>query len=114
MLFNALLHASRFNCRCVVLMHIWPGYIYYQNFLKGGHIPSFCQDIKVVDINFKARQPIPAFTGPRNFSSCIFNIDFDGLQDLKSKLSICEDSFELVNCLTKGCYLCLKSGKQPS
>ena len=58
---------------------------------------------------------------------------FDGLQGLKSELPICEDSvkiaklfnegvlfvpkasnllkrfFELVNCLMKGCYLCLKA-----
>ena len=109
-MFNALLHASRFQCRCVVLMHIWPGYIYYQNFLKGGHILSFCQNVTKVDVNFKAHQPILAFTGPHNFRSYIFNIDFDGLQDLKTKLSSCEDKFELDNCLMEGCYLCYNPG----
>ena len=73
-----------------------------------------------------------AFTASSNFNSCIFNTDFDGLQGLKSELPICEDSFkiaklfnegvlfvpkasnllkwffELVNCLMKGCYLCLR------
>ena len=34
-LFNALLHASRFKCRCVVLMHIWVGYPPYRNLLRG-------------------------------------------------------------------------------
>ena len=91
-------------------MHFWPGYIYYQNFLKGGHLPSFCQNVTKVDVKFEARQPIPAFSGSRHYCSYIFNINFDGLQDLKSKLSSCEDKYELDNCLMEGCYMCCNPG----
>ena len=109
-LFDALLHASRFQCSCVVLMHIWPGYVHYRNLLCGGHLPSFCQNLTLVDVSFKARQPIPAFTGSRNFRSCIFNVDFNGLQDLVSMLSRCgDDDLILDKCLTSGCFLCLPS-----
>ena len=39
MLFNAILHISQFNCRAVVVMHLWPGYPPYRNLLMGGHLP---------------------------------------------------------------------------
>ena len=65
-------------------------------------------NLTLVDFSFKARQSLQAFTGPSNFRSCIFNVDFDGLQDLVSMLSSCEDiELCLDKCLTLGCFLCL-------
>merc|ERR1712243_260016 len=71
---DALTNASHFKCKVVVVMHIWEGYPPYRNFLKGGHLPSFCHNITLINIEFKASSPAPAFTGIRNFSSCIFDI----------------------------------------
>ena len=78
MLFDALTHASNFKCEVVVVMHLWQGYPPYRNFLRGGHLPKFCENIKVTKINFKADSPAPAFSGMRNFSLCILNIKFSG------------------------------------
>ena len=41
MLFNAIQHISQFNCRVVVVMHLWIGYPPYRNFLLGGHLTIF-------------------------------------------------------------------------
>ena len=78
MLYNALTHASHYKCEVVVVMHLWQGYPPYRNFLRGGHLPTFCKNIKLAQIDFKAGSPAPAFTGLRNFSSCFFNISFTG------------------------------------
>ena len=63
MLYDALLHASQFNCKVVVVMHLWAGYPPYKNILLGGHLPSFCKKAKIDMINFKAWSLAPAFTG---------------------------------------------------
>ena len=78
MLYDALTHASHFKCKVVVVMHIWKGYPPYKNLLRGGHLPSFCHNVTLTKIDFKACSPAPAFTGIRNFSSCIFDIEFTG------------------------------------
>ena len=67
MLFDALLHTSYFNCKVVAVMHLWAGYPSYRNLLLGGHLPSFCENLKVTKIDFKAWSPAPAFSGVRNF-----------------------------------------------
>ena len=82
MLFDALLHASYFKCKVVVVMHLWAGYPPYKNLLLRGHLPSFCENVKVTKIYFKAWSPAPAFSGVRNFQSAIFNIAFSGNIDL--------------------------------
>ena len=51
MLYNALTHASQFNCKVVVVMHIWQGYPPYKKFLRGGHLPYFCTDIKLTHLH---------------------------------------------------------------
>jgi hypothetical protein len=104
MLFDALTHASHFKCKVVVVMHIWEGYPPYKNFLRGGHLPSFCHNITLVNIDFKASSPAPAFTGIRNFSSCIFDIHFTGDLLLPDWL-LAEDSQQGV-CVLGGCYVC--------
>ena len=107
MLFNALRHICQFNCRAVVVMHLWAGYPPYRNFLLGGHLPSFCYNIKVVKIDFKANSPAPAFTGVRNFSSCIFNVDFTGTESLLTLLQ--SEGSRQGDCLLGGCHICDKS-----
>ena len=104
MLFNALQHISQFDCRVVVVMHLWVGYPPYRNFLLGGHLPSFCHNVKVVNIDFKADSPAPAFTGVRNFRSCIFNIDFVGSGSLLTLLQT--EGSRQGDCLLGGCYYC--------
>ena len=44
MLFDAIHHASQFNCKAVIVMHFWAGYPPYVNFLLRGHLPIFCHD----------------------------------------------------------------------
>ena len=78
MLYNALTHTSHFICEVEVVMHLWQGYPPYRNFLRGGHLPNFCQNIKLTTIDFKAGSPAPAFSGLINSNSCIFNISFTG------------------------------------
>ena len=107
MLFNALRHICQFNCRAVVVMHLWPGYPPYRNFLLGGHLPSFCYNIKVVKIDFRAGSPAPAFTGVRNFSSCIFNMDCAGAVPLITLLQ--SEGSRQGDCLLGGCHICDKS-----
>ena len=104
MLYDALTHASHFKCKVVVVMHIWKGYPPYRNFLRGGHLPKFCTDIQMAQINFKASSPAPAFTGIRNFSSCIFTIEFTG-RILFPDWLLAEGSQQGV-CLLGGCYIC--------
>ena len=53
MLFNELTHTSHFQCKVVVVLHIWQGYPPYRNFLKGGHLPNFCTNIKVAQIDLR-------------------------------------------------------------
>ena len=103
-LYNALTHASHFKCKVVVVMHIWKGYPPYKNLLKGGHLPSFSHNITLAQIDFKACSPAPAFTGIRNFSSCIFDIEFTG-EILFPDWLLAEDSQQGV-CLLGGCYTC--------
>ena len=97
-------HASQFNCDAVVVMHLWAGYPPYRNFLQGGHLPSFCTNRKLVQVNFKADSPAPAFSGMRNFSTCIFNINFTGTESFQSMLQA-EGSMQ-GDCLLGGCYSC--------
>ena len=104
MLYDALSHASQSNCDVVVVMHLWQGYPPYRNFLRGGHLPSFCTNRKLVQVNFKADSPAPAFSGMRNFSTCIFNINFTGTESFQSMLQA-EGSMQ-GDCLLGGCYLC--------
>ena len=104
MLFDALTHASHFKCKVVVVLHIWQGYPPYRNFLKGGHLPNFCTNIKVAQIDFKAGSPAPAFTGLRNFSSCFFEISFTGQVLFPDWLQA--EGFQQGVCLLGGCYLC--------
>ena len=109
-LFHTLHHASHFQYSCVVLLHVLSGYVHYRNLICGGHLPAFCQNKTLLDVSFLAWQPIPAFTGPSNFRSCIFNVDFDSLQNLVKMLSSCEDNESCLDkCLTLGCFLCLSS-----
>ena len=112
MLYNALTHASHYKCKVVVVMHLWKGYPPYRNFLRGGHLPNFCNNIQVVQINFKASSPAPAFTGLRNFSSCIFTIEFTGRVLFPDWLQA-EGSQQGV-CLLGGCYICDSSFKLQS
>ena len=107
MLYDALTHASHFKCKVVVVMHIWKGYPPYRNFLKVGHFLKFCTDIQMAQINFKASSPVPAFTRIRNFSSCIFTIEFTG-RILFPDWLLAEDSQQRV-CLLGGCYICNSS-----
>ena len=86
MFHNALLHASYFKCKVVAVMHLWAGYPHYRNFLQGGHLPFFCENVKFTKISFKAWSPAPAFSGIRNFQSAIFNITFSGNSDLEEML----------------------------
>ena len=104
MLYDALTHVSHFKCKVVVVLHIWQGYPPYRNFLKGGHLPNFCTNIKVAQIDFKAGSPAPAFSGIRNFSSCFFEISFTG-QVLFPDWLQAEGSQQGV-CLLGGCYIC--------
>ena len=54
MLYDELLHASQFNCKSLVVMHLWAGYPpYKKKLLLGGHLPSFCKNSKTVMINLK-------------------------------------------------------------
>ena len=76
----------------------------YRNFLRGGHLPTFCHNIKVVQIDFKARSPAPAFTGLRRFSSCIFAIKFTGGILFPDWLQA--EGSQQGDCLLGGCYLC--------
>ena len=86
MFFNALLHASYFRCKVVAVMHLWAGYPHYRNFLQGGYLPFFCENVKFTKISFKAWSPAPAFSGIRNFQSAIFNITFSGNSNLEEML----------------------------
>ena len=38
-LWDALTHASNFQCEVVAVLHLWPGYPPYRNLLRGGHLP---------------------------------------------------------------------------
>ena len=87
-------------------MHIWVGYPPYRNLLRGGHLPDFCLNVTQVDVDFKAFSPIPAFEVSGIFPSYVFDIVFDGVQNLHTKLTSCVVKTELESCLTKGCYLC--------
>ena len=104
MLYDALTHAFQFKCKVVVVMHLWKGYPPYRNFLKGGHLPTFCHNIKVVQIDFKASSPAPAFTGLRSFSSCFFDIEFTGRILFPDWLQA--EGSQQGDCLLGGCYLC--------
>ena len=112
MLFNALTHASQFKCKVVVVMHLWIGYTPYRNLLRGGHLPKFCDNIQVVHIDFKASSPAPTFTGLRNFSSCIFNIEFTGGVFFPDWLQA--EGSQQGDCLLGGCYVCDSSFKLQS
>ena len=103
-LWDALTHASNFHCEVVVVFHLWPGYPPYRDFLRGGHLPSFCLNKKLVFPHFKADSPCPAFTGIRNFPSCIFNVRFTGRVLFPCMLQA-EGSIQ-GDCLLGGCYLC--------
>ena len=104
MLFDALLHASYFNCKVVALMHLWAGYPSYKNLLLGGHLPLFCENLKVTKICFKDWSPAPAFSGVRNFQSAIFNILFSGNIDLVKLLQSVGSM--RGECLLGGCHVC--------
>ena len=101
---DALTHASNFQCEVVVVLHLWQGYPPYRNLLRGGHLPSFCLNRKIVFPNFQADSPCPAFTGIRNFPTCVFDIRFTDRvlfpDMLQAEGSIRDD------CLLGGCYLC--------
>ena len=103
-LWDALTHASNFQCEVVAVLHLWQGYPPYRNFLRGGHLPSFCLNRKIVFPNFQADSPCPAFTGIRNFPTCVFDLRFTGRvlfpDMLQAEGSIRDD------CLLGGCYLC--------
>ena len=104
MLYNALTHASHYKCELVVVMHLWQGYPPYRNFLRVGHLPTFCKNIKLAQIDFKAGSPAPILTGLRNFSSCFFNISFTGEVLFPTWLQA-EGSL-LGVCLLGGCHVC--------
>ena len=104
MLYDALTHASHYKCKVVVVMHLWRGYPPYKNLLRGGHLPTFCHNIKMAHIDFKACSPAPAFTGLRHFSSCIFDIEFTGKILLPEWLQA--EGSPQGDCLLGGCYLC--------
>ena len=104
MLYDALTHASNFKCEVVVVMHLWQGYPPYRNFLRGGHLPDFCENVKVTKMDFKANSPAPAFSGLRNFSSCIFNIRFTG--EVPFPIWLQMEGSQQGGCLLGGCYIC--------
>ena len=104
MLYDALLHASIFKCRVVVVMYLWAGYPPYRNLLSGGHLPTFCENLKLRKIDFRVWAPAPAFSGLRNFQIAIFNISFSGDLDLVKMLqAVGGTRGEYV---LGGCYVC--------
>ena len=104
MLYDALLHSRFFKCRVVVVMHLWAGYPPYRNLLSGGHLPTFCENLKLCKIDFKVWSPAPAFSGLRNFQRTIFNILFSGDLDLIKMLQTVGST--RGECLLGGCHIC--------
>ena len=104
MLYDVLTPASNFKCKVVVVLHLWQGYPPYRNFLRGGHLPYFCENIKLTRINFKAGSLAPAFTGLRNFSSCIFNIRFTG--EVLFPIWLQTEGSQQEGCLLGSCFVC--------
>ena len=104
MLYDTLTHASQFRCEVVVVMHLWAGYPPYRNFLRGCHLPNFCRDIKLTQIDFKAGSPAPAFTGLRNFQSCIFDISFTG--EVPFPIWLQTEGSQQGDCLLGSCHVC--------
>ena len=74
------------------------------NTLRGDHLPNFCENIKVTRINFKTGSPAPAYTGLRNFSSCIFNIRFTGEVLFPTWLQT--KGSQQGGCLLGSCFIC--------
>ena len=70
-------------------------------FPKGRSTAVILYNGKLAYINLNVGSPTPAFTGVRNFPTCIFYINFRGLEFLKSMLQA-EGSMQ-GDCLPGGC-----------
>ena len=103
MLYDVFTHASNFKCEVVIVMHFWYCYSPYRTFLRGGHLPDFCENIKMTRMDFKAGFPAPAFLGLKDFSSCVFNITFTG--DVPFPIWLQTEGSQQGVCLLGSCYV---------